>query len=333
MPNRNTAAFLLGCLMAWPLAAQTRRPITFNDLMHMRRLGGISVSPDGRWVMYAATDVNLQENTRTSHLWIVPITGGHGRALTDSLAGESGGQFSPDGRQILFESARQGGEQIWLADFNPANGTIGEPHRLTSLSTGTDGAIWSPDSKNILFVSKVYPDCNDDACNQQRDEDREQSKVKARIFTHLLFRHWNEFTGDKRSHLFLVPASGGTPRDLNPGDPHDVPPFSLEGPRQYGFSPDGKEIAFEEDQDPVPATSTNIDIFTLRLDDANARPVKISTSPGGDHTPRYSPNGRYIAWRSQARAGYESDRFRLVIYDRQTKTIKDLMPRFDRWVD
>ncbi len=301
--------------------------------MQMRRLGGISVSPDGRWVMYSATDVDLDENTLTSHLWIVPVAGGPARALTASMAGESGGRFSPDGKQILFESARDGRQQIWLADFDTTQGTIGEPHRLTSLSTGTSGAIWSPDSRHILFVSRVYPDCSDDACNQQRDEEKKESKVKAMIFTHLLYRHWNEFTGDKRSHLFLVSVDGGAPRDLNPGDPHEVPPFQLEGPRQYGFSPDGKEIAFEEDLDPVAATSTNIDIFTLRLDDPNARPVKISTSPGGDHTPRYSPDGRYIAWRSQARAGYESDRFRLVVYDRTTGKIRDVLPKFDRWVD
>jgi dipeptidyl aminopeptidase/acylaminoacyl peptidase len=327
-----TVVFLLGSL-SLSIGAQTRRPMTFNDMMRMRRLGDIAISPDGRWVMYSATDVDLAKNTKTSHLWIIPLAGGTARALTDSLAGESRGRFSPDGTQILFESSRDGGQQIWLADFNTSNGTISEPHKLTSLSTETDGAIWSPDSKQILFVSKVYPDCSDDACNKKRDDDWEQSKVKARIFTHLLYRHWTEFTGDKRSHLFLVSTDGSAPRDLTPGDTHDVPPFQLEGPDQYGFSPNGKEIAFEENLDPVPAISTNIDIFTLQLDDPNAKPVKISTSPGGDHSPAYSPDGKYIAWRSQARAGYESDRFRLVIYDRATKQIKEPLPNFDRWVD
>lgn len=331
--GRFAAVALLGFLFSLAAGAQARRPMTFSDLMAMRRLGDISVSPDGRWAMYSATDVDLARNSKTSHLWIVPVAGGQSRALTDSLAGESRGRFSPDGKRILFQSSRDGVQQIWLADFNTANGTIGDPHRLTSISTGADGAMWSPDSGNILFVSKVYPDCHDDACNQQRDQERAQSKVKARIFTHLLYRHWNHFTGDKRSHLFLVSVDGGTPRDLTPGEEHDVPPFQLEGPDQYGFSPDGKEIAYEEKLVPDPAVSTNIDIFTLRLDDPNAKPVKISTSPGGDHTPRYSPDGRSIAWRSQARAGYESDRFRLVIYDRATRQIRDVLPKFDRWVD
>jgi dipeptidyl aminopeptidase/acylaminoacyl peptidase len=307
--------------------------MTFEDMMKMRRLGDIAVSPDGHWVLFGVTDVDLAKNTRTSHLWIVPATGGDEKPLTDLLAGESRGRFSPDGKQILFQSARDGGQQIWLAPFDTAAGTIGEARKLTSISTEVDGAIWSPDGQNILFVSSVYPDCKDDACNKQRDEERAQSKVKAQVFTHLLYRHWNAFTGDKRSHLFLVSANGGEPRDLTLGDEHDVPPFSLGGPDGYAFSPDGKEIAFEENLDPVPAISTNSDIITLRLDDPNAKPVKISTSPGGDHSPAYSPDGKYIAWRSQARAGYESDRFRLMLYDRNAKQEKVFLPNFDRWVD
>ena len=333
--SRIAAFFLMGCLLSLPeiVLGQARRPMTFEDLMKMRRLGDIAVSPDGRWVMFSVTDVDLGKNTRTSHLWIVPTAGGEERALTASLAGESRGRFSPDGKRILFESTRDGGQQIWLADFNTTAGTIGEPRRLTSLSTETDGATWSPDGKQILFVSSVYPECNDDGCNKKRDEEKAESKVKAQVFTHLLYRHWNAFTGDKRSHLFLVSVDGGTPRDLNPGDEHEVPPFSLAGPDGYAFSPDGKEIAFEENLDPVPAISTNSDIFTLRLDDSNAKPVKISTAAGGDHSPAYSPDGKWIAWRSQERAGYESDKFRLVIFDRATKQIKEPLPNFDRWVD
>ncbi len=327
---RLTVLFLLACTCVF---AQTKRPMTFEDMMKMRRLGDIAVPPDGHWVLFSVTDVDLAKNTRTSHLWIVPGAGGDEKPLTASEAGESRGRFSPDGKQILFQSTRDGGQQIWLAPFDTATGTIGEAHKLTSISTEADGAIWSPDGQNILFVSSVYPDCKDDTCNKQRDDEHAQSKVKARVFTQLLYRHWNAFTGDKRSHLFLISANGGEPRDLTPGDEHDVPPFSLGGPDGYAFSPDGKEIAFEENLDPVPAISTNSDIFTLRLDDPNAKPLKISTSPGGDHSPAYSPDGRYIAWRSQARAGYESDRFRLMLYDRATKQEKEVLPKFDRWVD
>jgi Tol biopolymer transport system component len=263
--------FLLG---SFPAAnAQSRRPMTFTDMMKMRRLGDISISPDGRWVLYSATDVDLDKNSRTSHLWIIPAAGGESHAMTASLAGESRGRFSPDGKRILFQSKREDGQQIWLADFNSSTGEIAEPHKLTAISTEADGAIWSPDSRSILFISAVYPDCKDDACNQQHDTEKDSSKVKAQIFTHLLYRHWTAFTGDKRNHLFLISAAGGTPRDLTEGESHDVPPFSLGGSDAYAFSPDSKEIAFEENLDSVPAISTNSDIFTLQLDDASAKPV------------------------------------------------------------
>ena len=311
--------------------------MTFEDLMKMRRLGDIDLSRDGKWVLFSATDVDLEKNTKTSHLWIIPAAGGKEVALTASLAGESRGRFSPDGKQILFLSPRDQGQQVYLADFDTATGKIGEARKLTSISTEADGATWSPDGQSILFTSSVYPDCattpDPDSCNKTRDEEQAASKVKARIFTTLLYRHWNAFVGDKRSHLFLVPVSGGTPRDLNPGDSHEVPPFSLGGPDPYAFAPDGKELAFEENLDPVPAISTHVDIFTLRLDDPNAKPVKITTSLGGNFSPAYSPDGKYIAFRSQARAGYESDKFRLMLYDRTSKQITDLLPKFDRWVE
>jgi dipeptidyl aminopeptidase/acylaminoacyl peptidase len=318
----------------------------------MRRLGDIAVSPDGKWVLFTATDVDLAKNTKTPHLWIVPVAGGEEKALTASSAGESRGRFSPDGKQISFLTARDGTQQIFLASFDTATGTMGEPRQLTHITTEADNATWSPDGKHILFTSAVYPECSaglvpgvapsgadEDACDKKRDDAEAQSKVKARIFTTLLYRHWDHFTGDKLSHLFLASADDGSFRDLNPGDTHDIPPFSLGEPDGWNFSPDGKEIAFEEKKVDDPALSTNVDIFTLRLfDDAgnpvpNAQPEKISTSPGGDFTPRYSPDGKWIAWRMQKRAGYESDRFRLVLYDRSTKQIKELLPNFDRWVD
>jgi dipeptidyl aminopeptidase/acylaminoacyl peptidase len=177
-----------------------------------------------------------------------------------------------------------------------------------------------------------------DKCNADRDKALADSKVKAQIFTHLLYRHWNHFTGDKRSHLFSVTADNSSPkaslwRDLTPNDARDVPPFSLGGGGGFAISPDSKELAFTENLDPEPAISTSASIFTLDLTNPSAKPVKVSTSAGGNFNPAYSPDGKYLAWRSEERAGYESDKFRLFLYDRAAKTAKDLLPKFDNWVD
>jgi dipeptidyl aminopeptidase/acylaminoacyl peptidase len=315
-------------LSAQPTA---KKPFTFEDMMSLKRIGGPSISPDGKWVLFAAVDVDLKENKRTSHLWVVATAGGPARQLPATPAGESGGHWAPDGKSYLYLSAAEGGTQVWVRGFDSASGTPSvAATKITSISTEADGAIWSPDGKNIVFISEVFPGCMDDACNKFSEEERAKSKVKAMVFEHLLFRHWNHYTSGKRSHLFVVSAEGGVAKDLTPGD-HDVPPFSLGGQDPYAISPDGKEVAFTSNWDEVGATSTNNDIFVVPI--TGGEPKKLSTSPGGDSTPLYSPDGKWLAWRMQKRAGYESDRFRLVVYDRGSGQITNLTEGFDQWVE
>ncbi len=318
--------------------------MTFEDMMKMKRLGDTAVSPDGKWLAYSVTSVDLNQNARTTEWWLQAIAGGVPQKLAVGLPGDSGLDFAPDGHSVLFLSGRDGGQQLWRADFDAATGATSNAKKLTAIATDADNAKWSPDLKSIVFTSAVYPDCpaittadfdSGNKCNAGRDAALAASKVKAQIFTHLLYRHWNHFTGDKRSHLFLLSVDSGKMRDLTPNDPHDVPPDYPTGGLGCGcdFSPDGKELAITENNDRVRALSTNADIYTLDLTNPAATPVKISTSPGGDFTPAYSPDGKYLAWRSQARAGYEADKFRLMLYDRATKTTKDLLPKFDNWVE
>ena len=325
-------------------AAQTKRPMTFEDMMQMKRLGDTAVSPDGKWLAYAVTTVDLAQNTKTQELWLQAIAGGEPQKISVAQPGDSGVQFSSDGKRILFLSSRDGGQQVWLADFDAATGATSNAKKLTAIATEADNAKWAPDSKSIVFTSAVYADCPaismadfeaGNKCNADRDAALAASKVKAQIWTHLLYRHWDHFTGDKKSHLFQVLVDGGGMRDLNPGDTHGVPPdyASIEQGCGCDISPDSKELVFTENFDPVPAVSTHADIFTLDLIDPAAKPVKVSTSAGGNFNPAYSPDGKYLAWRSQARNGYESDKFSLALYDREKKTVSDLLPKFDNWVD
>jgi len=317
-------------------SAPKKHPFTFEDMMALKRVGGPVVSPDGKWVLFSAVDVSLNENKKTSHLWVVPLgavplAGGEARQLTADPAGEGGPKWSPDGKRFLFTSAHGGSSQVWVADFDANTGSItGTPKAITKLSTEADGPIWSADGKNIVFISEVYPGCADDLCNKASEENQAASKVKARMFEKLLYRHWNAYSRSKASHLFVVPATGGVAKDITPGA-HDVPPFNLGGQELYAVSPDGQEVAFTSNIDEVGATSTNNDIFIVPI--TGGTPKKISTSPGSDSTPLYSPDGKYLAWRMQERGGYESDRFRLVIYDRKAGQIQNLTENLDRWIE
>ena len=336
---------------------QPKRPMTFEDLQKMKRLGETAVSPDGKWLAYSVTTVNLDQNTKTPELFIQAISGPNSESqalqpLAVAKPGDSGPQFAPGGKRILFLSSRTGSQQVWLADIDDSTGATVNAKKLTNIATEADNALWSPDGHSVVFTSAVYPDCPaitptdngvGNQCNIDRDAALATSKVKAQIFTHLLYRHWNRYTGDKRFHLFLLSVESGGIRDLTPNDPHDIPPFSLSGGGGFAFAPDSMELAFTENLDPEPAISTSASIFTLDLTNPVAKPVKVSTSAGGNFNPAYSPDGKYIAWRSQARAGYESDKFRLVLYDRAAKTEIDLLKgsklpnmesiKFDTWVE
>ncbi len=277
-------------LLTTSVLAQTpsqKHPFTFEDMMKLKRVGAPVPSPDGKWVVFECEDVDLAANTKISHLWIVPTSGDESRRLNPTPNHEERPRFSPDGKRLIWTSKATDPTQIWMCDFDTEAGQlVGKPHQVTSISTGADGAIWSPDGKNIVFVSAVYPDCKDDACNKQRDEELKKSKVKAKIFTRLFYRHWNAFTEFKRSHLFVVDADAtveagvspapssasqptrlplqksAEPRDLTPGD-HDVPPFSLGGQDMYAISPDGQEVAYTSNIDEVEATSTNNEIENI----------------------------------------------------------------------
>ncbi len=305
--------------------AQSKRAINFDDLISMNRVGDPQISPDGKWVAYTVATPDKAANRTVRNVWLVPTAGGEPRQLTRSGRDQMA-RWSPDGGKIAFLSGRDGGTQIYLISLEG-----GEATKLTSLSTGADNVQWSPDGKMLAFTSGVYPDCKDDACNAKRDTDAEKSKVKARIYDRLLYRHWSDWWDYKRSHLFVVAADGGSPRDLTPGADYDVPPVQRGGAESIAWSPDGKELCYTAVTDKVEATSTNGDLFAVAA--AGGESKHITSAPGFDGDPVYSPDGKSIAYRSQLRAGYEADRWRLMLFDRASGKHTNLTENFDRSVE
>ena len=316
---------LLVVISTTPVRGQSsdKRPITFHDLISMHRLSDPQVSPDGKWVSYTVATPDYDANQLVKNIWLVPVAGGEARQLTQGGSGERA-RWSPDGKKIAYLSVTDGVSQVFT--ISPDGGAA---IKVTSLSGGADNELWSPDGSWLEFTSAVYPDCGDDACDAARDAAKEKSKVKAHIAEKLLYRHWNAWSDGKRSHLFVVAAAGGAPHDLTPGANYDVPPFSLDAAEAIAFSPDSRELCFTANTDKDEATSTNGDLFTVPVSGASA-PKRITSNPGDDWGPAYSPDGKFIAYRAQLLPGYESDRWRLMLYDRAAATITNLSENFDR---
>jgi dipeptidyl aminopeptidase/acylaminoacyl peptidase len=321
---RSLPALLL--LLCTAHAFAQKRPFDAETLLRIQRIGDPALSPDGKQVAFTVGTPDLLTNSVPKQIYSVPVTGGVPRQLTREGTDNERPRWSPDSRQIYFISTRGGSSQVWVMDADGSH-----PSLITRLATEASGVLVSPDGKKLVFQSSVYPECGaDNACNQRNLDADAKAPSKARIYTSLLYRHWTEWRTRRRQHLLVANTDGNEVRDLTPGN-YDVPPFSLGGPEGYTISPDSLELAFAMNVDPVPAASTNTDIYTVPLEGGDAR--KITIGPGADDSPLYSPDAKYLAFRSQPRAGYESDRWRLMVLDRATGRATNLTESLDRWVE
>ncbi|MBI2429953.1 MAG: S9 family peptidase [Ignavibacteriales bacterium] len=324
-----------GFLTASMAVSQTKRPLQLDDMFTIQRVSDPQLSPDGKTVAYVVTVADKAANKTNSDVWLVPTPGGTASQLTNSPKHDRHPRWSPDGKSILFESNRNGSYQLYLIDV-----ATGQTKQLTTISTEASGAIWSPDGKRIAFLSTVFPEFSDkpfaeaDALNKAKQESRDNSNVKARLFTKLLYRHWDSWVEDKRQHMFVMNADGSNPRNVTPGDRDGSPTSStFSAGDEYDFSPDGKELAYTATPVPVheEAWSTNHDIYTVHLETGERK--QVTTNPAADGYPRYSPDGKYLAYRAQSRTGFEADRWQLMLMDRATGKSSSITQKFDTNVD
>jgi len=313
------------CLLACSTLSAQKLPFDAQALMKVARISDPQLSPDSRTVSFTVQTVDLEGNKKPKQIYTVPMDGGIPRQITNSGSVNERARWSPDSKRIAFISDRGGSPQVWIMNADGSS-----PMQVTRLATDAGGVLFSPDGKNLVFSSDVYPDCPDDACNKARLDAEAAGKVKARIYTSLLYRRWDQWQGKRRTHLMVTSVAGGAPRDLTPGN-RDVPQFSLGGSDDYAISPDGSEVCYSSNPDEVAATSTNSELYVVPI--AGGPAVKITINPGADNSPQYSPDGKYIAYRAQFRAGYESDRWRLLLLERASGRVINLTENIDRWVN
>src|SRR5256886_10496359 len=184
------------------VSAQERR-FTIDDLLKVRRVGDPKVSAKSDFVAFTITDVDKIANKSTTQIYLVPLSGGEPRQLTNDEHSSATPRWSPDGDKLAFVSARDGEDEIWTIDVSS-----GALKKVTTISTGAGDPVWSPDGSWIAFASDIYPECKDDACNKRMSDQRAQSKVKAHVADRLLYRHWKSWKEGTRTHVFVVTAAG-----------------------------------------------------------------------------------------------------------------------------
>ena len=305
--------------------ATAARPMQVDDLFKFLRVSDAQISPDGFWIAYVVTKVDLDANKSSSNLWLADVAGKNPpKRLTSTDKKDRHPRWSPDGKRILFESSRSGETQLWTIDIRG-----GEARQITNLSTEASGAIWSADGKNIAFVSAVYPEFaklpfkESDAANKKKMDEIKASPIKAKVFTKLFYRHWDSYVEDKRQHLFVLPfdANGAEgfaePRDVTPGDRDAFPTSStFSSGDDFTFSPDGKYLVFSAVPEKDEAWSTNMDLCRVSTNNTSDKWENLTKENlAADSAPMFSPDGNYLAYRAQKRPGFEADKWEIMIVE------------------
>lgn len=298
--------------------------MTFEDFAAVRVVSDPQLSPDGAMVLYAVRTTDLEANKRRTATYLIPVAGGSPRQFPAAGVNASEARWSPDGRRVAYVAD----DQLWIADATGAS-----PRQLTRLSAGVSGPVWAPSGDHIAFVSRVYPECADDSCNAARARAAAASKVQAHVIDQLMYRHWTAYDDGTRSHLFVIAPDGSGLRDLTRGLRYDVPPGPFGGSEGYTFSRDGREVAYTaKDQGRADAWSTDLNVYAVPVQGGEAT-IVTAANKGADETPVYGPDGRTLLYHSQERAGFESDQWHLMLYDRVTHTSTRLAPAWDRNAD
>lgn len=320
MVNRTLSLIVLVLWISTPALAQD--VLTPELLWQLKRVGAPVVSPDGSMVIFTVSTYDIEANSGNTNLYSLPLQGGEPLQLTDFEGSASGAQWRPDGGKIGFLSARSGSRQLWEVD---PDGT--DLRQVSDIEGGISNFLYSPTGAYISFTRDVKLDPTPNEIYPDLPE------ANARIIDSLMYRHWDSWHDYTYSHLFIAEYRDGElgePTDLMPEERYDTPLNPFGGVEQIGWSADGRKIAYTSKKKVGTeyAKSTNSDLYIYDLDSGETGNI-TSGMMGYDIEPVFSADGRYLAWLSMERDGYESDRNRLFVYDLTTDRMRDLSEGFD----
>ena len=317
--------------LALPMAAPAQsdaagsalRPLDAETMWQLKRLSSPAVSPDGSHVVVAVTANDKEADQSSTRLWLFDARQGQGRPLTAEGVSSANPVWSPDSRQIAFESKRADDEVNQLYVISLAGG---EARRLTDLPPGASGAKWFPDGRQLAFVGRVWPDLETWDEQGERPQERRASKVSARAWDRAPIRYWATWLDEREAHLYRISVDGGDPIPLTPDS--GVKLMGQGGAGSYDISPDGSLIALTVDSDST-GVQSNADIYLLPVAGGPVRNL-TADNPANDTGPRFSPDGRWLAYSRQEIPGFYADRQQLVLHDLRSGEEQVLSADIDR---
>jgi dipeptidyl aminopeptidase/acylaminoacyl peptidase len=308
-------------------AADTSRAFTPTDLNLLARVSDPQVSPDGRLVVYAQRETDLDANRGRTDLWLVDLEpGAKPRRLTQHSANDTHPRWSVDGDNIYFLSARTGSQQVWRL---PLAG--GEAVQITDYPLEVKTFKFSDDGTRMAVAMDVVPACADAKCSRERLDERAKVKTSARTYDSLFVRHWDTWDDHTRSHLFVAPMNAdgraGAPVDVSRALDADVPSKPDGGDEEFAFSPDASRVVFSARvAGRTEPWSTNFDLYETASDGKSPPKNLTAGNPAWDTQPVYLRNGD-LAWLAMKRPGFEADRFAIMVS--RNGVARELLPKWD----
>jgi dipeptidyl aminopeptidase/acylaminoacyl peptidase len=298
---------LLGTLVLLPSPslskAQETHPFNVHDLWDLDRISDPQVSPDGNWIVFGLSSLDIYENRRRSDLWMVGVDGTSLRQLTTSPAGEFNARWAPDGSGVFFLSTRSGNSQVWHIAL-----AGGEAQQVTHLPLGVGSMAISPEGTHVAVSMEVFPDCPDLACSVSRLDQASGAQSSGVLYDELFIRHWDTWEDGRRSHIFVLPVKGsGAPVDVMAGMKGDSPSVPFGGPEEYTFTPDGTAVVFTARMaGGAEPWSTDFDLYVAPIDGSHEPQLLTTENRAWDTQPVFSPDGETLAYLAMERPGFEA---------------------------
>ena len=311
-------------VQAQPAAADSG-PLSVEAMWQLQRVGDPDLSPDGKLVVVPVTRYDVDKNKGFSDLWLIPTAAGPARQLTSDDAQDNEPRFSPDGKWIAFVSKR--GEdkdnQLYVIAIDG-----GEARRVTRIPTGVSAPKWFPDSKRIAFITSVWPDLKTWSEMEQRIKERADSKMTAKVWDKAPFSYWDHFIEDREPHVYAVAVDGGDPQAHHAR--HRLSPLDHRNRAPAVTTSRPTAPRLRSRPIPIAAASTRTSMCSSCPSSGGEARNLTTDNAADDGEPKYSRDGRYLAFVRQKIKTFYADKQRLMLFDRRSGETRNLTEQWDR---